>query len=616
MAAPTSSALRAPPASVARQLGRFELRSLLGKSAATMVWLAFDPRLDQELMLTLPRAQPATRVALERWMEEVRAAARLAHPNLAHVVDVGVQENWPYVAVDRALGVTLTEWLADHGHAAPSEIAGWMCQALQGLAFAHEAGVAHGDLQLHQFVVAENGQARLMGLAAATASTAQGEDPTRANDRSMALDPNRLRAQRHAAERDVLAAGLLLHHLLAGQPALDEPDPALAMSRIPPAGRELIRLPWTTPHPVPEALRAIANRTTAALERQRYLSARTLLQALEGWRAAQAQDTGGPLALLLDRMRTIGHLPATPDVGGRVARLTGMEGQRTDEMAGQILQDVALSFELMRQVNSAQVQGTQISGSGPVLTIRRAVALVGLNGIRQAAAALRVWPGPLAPAGAEAMQRTLGRARLAGHTAQVLCPTGYDPEVVFLVTLLQNLGRLLVQYHFADEAEQIWQLMRPVPPPADAEPGTADSPGMSEAAAAYAVLGVDIESLGAAVARHWGLGEEVQHMMRRLPRDRAVRTADGDSDVLRMAASAANEAVDAVTLLPPPRVAQGLSQVAQRYARVLDTGVRELQEALQAARTALRTGQRVASVQEREATSSGDAASPEPASRD
>lgn len=105
-------------------------------------------------------------------------------------------------------------------------------------------------------------------------------------------------------------------------------------------------------------------------------------------------------------------------------------------------------------------------------------------------------------------------------------------------------------------------------------------------------------------------------MMRRLPRDRAVRTADGDSDVLRMAASAANEAVDAVTLLPPPRVAQGLSQVAQRYARVLDTGVRELQEALQAARTALRTGQRVASVQEREATSSGDAASPEPASRD
>jgi non-specific serine/threonine protein kinase len=615
MAVPASSPLRTSPASVARQLGRFELRSLLGKSAATMVWLAFDARLDQELMLTLPRVQPATRAALERWLEDVRAAARLAHPNLAHVVDVGVQEHWPYVAVDRALGLTLPEWLREHGHPASPETVGWMCQALQGLAFAHEAGIAHGDLQLHHLVVGENGHVRLMGLEAARAGASVAEDPARANDRSMAMDPNRLRAQRHAAERDVLAAGVLLHHLLAGQPALDEPDPALVLTRIPPAGRELIRLPWTTPHPIPEALRAIANRATAAQERQRYLSARTLLQALDGWRAAQAQETGGPLALLLDRMRTIGHLPAMPDVGGRVARLTGMEGQRTDEMAGQILQDVALSFELLRQLNSAQVQGTQVSGSGPVLTIRRAVALVGLDGIRHAAAGLRVWPGPLPPAGAEAMQRTLGRTRLAAYTAQVLCPTGYDPEVVFLVTLLQNLGRLLVQYHFFDEAEQIWQLMRPLPPPADAERGTPDLPGMSEAAASYAVLGVDIESLGAAVARHWGLGEEVQHMMRRLPLDRAVRTADGDADVLRTAASAANEAVDAVTLQPPARIAHALSQVSQRYARVLNIGVRELQEALQAARTALSTGQRVAAVQVQEANSSGDAASLASASR-
>ncbi len=615
MAAPASSPLRTVPAGVARQLGRFELRSLLGKSAATMVWLAFDARLDQELMLTLPRVQPATRVALERWLEEVQAAARLAHPNLAHVVDIGVQEHWPYVAVDRALGMTLPEWLADRGHPASPETIGWMCQALQGLAFAHEAGVAHGDLQLHHLLLGENGHVRLMGLEAARAEAPPGEDSSRANDRSMAMDAHRLRAQRHAAERDVLAAGLLLHRLLAGQPALDEPDPALVMTRMPPVGRELIRLPWTTPHPVPEALRAIANRATAAQERQRYLSARTLLQALDGWRAAQAQETGGPLALLLDRMRTIGHLPAMPDVGGRVTRLTAMEGQRTDEMAGQILQDVALSFELLRQVNSAQVQGAQMSGSGPVLTIRRAVALVGLNGIRHAAAALRVWPGPLAPTGAQAMQRTLGRARLAGYTAQVLCPAGYDPEVVFLVTLLQNLGRLLVQYHFCDEAEQIWQLMRPVPPPADAEAGTPDSPGMSEAAASYAVLGVDIESLGAAVARHWGLGEEVQHMMRRMPRDHAVRTPDGDADMLRTAASAANDAVDAVTLQPPARTAQALSQVAHRYARVLDVGVRDLQEALQAARTALRTGQRVAVVAAQEGASSGDAASIESASR-
>jgi non-specific serine/threonine protein kinase len=293
-------------------------------------------------------------------------------------------------------------------------------------------------------------------------------------------------------------------------------------------------------------------------------------------------------------MRTIGHLPAMPGVGGRVERLAATEGQRTGEMAGQIMQDMALSLELLRQVNSAQVQGTQIAGSGPVLTLRRAVALVGLDGIRHAAASLRVWPGPLGPAAAQAMQRTMTRAQLAGHTAQVVCPAGYDPEVVYLVAVLQNLGRLLVQYHFADEAEQIWQLMRPAPPPPGAEPGTPDQPGMTEAGASYAVLGVDIESLGAAVARHWGLGEEMQHMIRRLPRDRGVRTPDGDADVLRAAASAANEAVDTVSMLPAARMTHALGQVAQRYARVLEIGTRDLDEALQAARAAMRTGERVA----------------------
>ena len=77
-----------------------------------------------------------------------------------------------------------------------------------------------------------------------------------------------------------------------------------------------------------------------------------------------------------------------------------------------------------------------------------------------------------------------------------------------------------MQYHFPDEAEQIRQLMQPLPPKRARAP---PQPGLSEESAAYAVLGVDIESLGAAVARHSGLGDEVQHMIRRLPAGKPVR---------------------------------------------------------------------------------------------
>jgi non-specific serine/threonine protein kinase len=104
--------------------------------------------------------------------------------------------------------------------------------------------------------------------------------------------------------------------------------------------------------------------------RLRYRNARTFLGALTGWLEASADDEGGPLALLLDRLRTVGHLPALPGLATRVQRITSIESKRTDEIARHLLPDMALSFELLRTYSSARVQGTQIAGNGPVLTLR------------------------------------------------------------------------------------------------------------------------------------------------------------------------------------------------------------------------------------------------------
>ena len=572
---------------VGKRFGRFELRKLLGKSDRAMVWLVFDPRAQQELMLTLPRSAPADDAALQRWLRGVELALRLDHPRLAGGVEVGAHECWPFLAVDRRRGITATEWLVQNPPPAPLDAAGWVSQALEGLAFAHDAGASHGDLQLHSLLVDEQGQVSLMALATAGEPRADAAPAAAAHHDS-------LRSHRANAERDVLAAGLLLHHLLAGQPALDEADTARVTERMTPLGRDTVRLPWVTPVPVPEALRVIANRATASQERQRYLNARTLLRALQGWVETEGKDRGGPLALLIDRLRSVGHLPAMPGVTARVERLAAREGQHTDEIAEEIMQDMALSFELLRLVNAAQVQNAQLGGAAPVLTIRRCVAMLGLNGVKQAASGLRRWPGPLSEAGALAMDKAVQLARLAALTAQRLRPPGYDAEVVYLVTLLQNLGRLLVQYHFADEAEQIRQLMLPAPAASSATVGAAGrgaQPGMSESMASLAVLGVDIGALGSAVTRHWALGDEVQHMGSRLALDRPVLTPDSDADMLRITASAANEAVDAMALPgTPQRKVLAMSQLAQRYARVLDLTPKDVQDALQDARAALQRG--------------------------
>ena len=593
----------------ARSFGRFELRRLLGKSEATMTWLARDTRAGADVMLTLPRVAPAGAAAIAEWLVTVRRAARLDHPGLAGVLECGAHEQWPYVAVDRRLGVTLDEWLAEHPRAPIDDVAIWMESVLRGLAFAHDAGVAHLDPQFHAILVNERGQALAMALGAAYEPAPQAAPgKPRDNDRAMPLDPSALRAQRVAAERDVLACGVILHRLIAGEPALGVADTGRVIDRMAPRGREFVRLPWTTPHPVPEALRAIVNRSTAGQERLRYRNARTFLGALNGWREAVSEDDGGPVALLLDRLRAVGHLPALPGLTGRVQRVTGIESQRTDEIARHLLPDLALSLELLRTLNTAQVQGTQVAGNGPVLTLRRVVALIGVNGVRQAANSLRAWPGPLEEVGAKALLAAIERVRLAGHTAQALRPAGYDGEVVYLIAAMQNLGRLMLRYHFAEEAEQIQQLMQTAPSRAgDAH----EQPGLDEAAAAFAVLGVDVESFGSAVARQWGLGDEILHMIRRLPVDAAVRKPDGDADMLRLVASAANEAVDIVSHLPAQKVSAALGNVAQRYARVLRITTRTLAEALQEARDVLRKGSADPSGQraekEEEASASGTA---------
>ena len=564
-----------PAAAAVRWFGRFQLLRLLGKSDRTSTWRVEDPRTKQELLLVLPRVQPASPKSRDYWTEIIQQASRLRHPRLAAAVESGVQDGWPFVIYDPREDVTLAERLPQKGMPG-SEAAALLIQLLEGLAFAHDAGVAHHDLQPYQLLLGEGGQLRLVGLSVAGELAMRGQD----SSQSTGLEAGGLRSHRDAAERDVLAAGVLLHQMLTGQRALEEADIGRAIARLPPAGRDMMRLPFATSHPIAEPMRAIANRATDRQPRQRYRSARTLMLALEGWLASESGSGGGTMAELADRVRNGGAVPSSPGTAGRAARLASMANQHTSELAEVVLEDPALSFELLRVVNSARATGGRLSGGEPVLSVRRALAMVGLDGVRRVAQAMRSWPGTLgsanSPQAAELLQM-VERCKRAGRVAQALRPPGYDAEVVYLVTLLQNLGRLVVQYHFADESQQIRRLMQPAPSP---QPGGPEEPGMSEEGAAFAVLGADIEAIGSTVARQWGFDESVLSMIRRMPLNAAVHGAASDYEQLRTVAACANESVDAMSL-PAPRVAAALHKVLQRYGRLLNITAKDLQTALQ-----------------------------------
>lgn len=539
----------AAPGNAVRRLGRFQLLRLLVKSRLTMVWLVADPRSGQELMLVIPRQKPEPESALPRWLESARRAARLSHPGLAPVEAIDVEEDWPYIAHARGTAVLLSERIGRQGVPAGDLVQG-IGPALEALAAAHEAGTTHGDLHAGMVLVPESGAFRLIGLGAAPLAPDAGTGTM---------------AQRQRAERDVLAMGLVLHHALAGQPPLGDADLMSVALRLPPAGHEVVRLPRTDTQPIAEPLRAIVNRATDRQERQRYRSARTLARALAGWLKASSDADAGPLALLLDRLRIVGLLPAMAGGVQRARRLQLMTRERVDALAETVLEDIGLSVELLRATNLATRRVGARASNGTILTVRRAITMLGLDGVQRAAQALKPWPGPLGDAQAAELAHQMDLARRAGQVARWVRLPGYDGELVYLLALLQRLGRLVVQYHFPEEAAQIRRLMQPAPPAGRGQP---DEPGMGEQAAGYAVLGIDIEALGQAVARFWGFDEQALQMMRRLAPDAPVHLPDTDAERLRQMASCANEVIDAQAG-PAEGRAAAFVQIAGRYGRLL-----------------------------------------------
>lgn len=548
-----------------RSLGAFDLIELVGRSARTMAWRAVRRDDGRPALVVAPCVPPADTAALATWAEAVKRAARLDHPQLPRPISMGAQAGWPFVAYADSPAPTLADRMGPS--MTPREAAYIVGQVAVGMAFAHDAGVAHGDVQPYLVRISDAGQVELLGLEVSSEPGPIPQSPTVAQG---AQDPAQTR--RLLMRRDVTTLGLILHQALVDRPALDEPDATQAAVRLPPTGRETVRLPWVPGRVVPQALRVVADRATERQESARYLSARTLVRALEDWLQAESLFGADLLAVLADRIRSSGLLPATPGTGERAARMALMESERTQDLAEVILEDPALAFELLRQVNTAQERNTSGMGSGPVLTVTRAIAMLGLQGVRRAALSIRPWPGTLDATAATRLRRHLERSRFAARVAQAVRPKGFEGEVVYLVTLLQSLGGLAVRYHFQSEAVQIEAIA--------SQKVSEESPELvGDESAAMAVLGVDFETVASSVVKSWGLGATTARVMRRMPLGTPVHTGGEDDEILRATASCALEAVEALDR-EPARRDSAIARVAHRYATALSLSERDLRWAL------------------------------------
>jgi tetratricopeptide (TPR) repeat protein len=152
-------------ASRADAIGRFLVIDKIGEGAMGEVYSAYDPELDRRVALKLLHAEPGPEKARARLMREAQAMARLSHPHVVTVFDVGVRGDDVYVAMELVDGRSLREWLADER--GTQEILSVFTQAAEGLAAAHDAGLVHRDFKPENVLVDRAGRAKVgdFGLA-------------------------------------------------------------------------------------------------------------------------------------------------------------------------------------------------------------------------------------------------------------------------------------------------------------------------------------------------------------------------------------------------------------------------------------------------------------------
>ncbi|WP_374277900.1 HDOD domain-containing protein [Azonexus sp.] len=543
------------------KIGRYEIRGELGRGAQSTVYLAFDPQLQRQVAIKTLHFGGADPARNRRLLEEARSSAQLRHPQIVPIFDVGEAGGDPYLVFDYVPGKNLADFLRQSGALSAVKAVSLLRPVLDAIGHAHAQGLIHRDLKPSNVLLDEDGMPRVMDFGIAARVDAADPAGRGYTGTPAYMAPEYVLRREYGEASDVFSAGLLLYEMLAGRPAVGERDPAACMRRL--AGEDL-RLPGDAA--VDDALAAILYKALARDPALRYRSAAQFAEALDHYLDPEDEVAGGgqpaTLDFLMRRMRHKSDFPALSESVGAINKIANSETESIDKLSNTILKDFALTNKLLRLVNSAYYRP---AGGGTISTVSRAVVVLGFEAVRNIAITVLLFEHLQNKNNARLLKEEFLRASLAGVLARDLGAAAKlrDLEHSFICALFHNLGRLLAQYYFPEEFDEVRRLM--------------DQKSLGEEQASLQVLGLSFEDMGIAIARQWGLPPLIVGSMRHLPAG-PVRVPGGPEERLRMLSAYANEVCDLIARASPENRERELRKAMARFADALPVDERTMRQ--------------------------------------
>ena len=261
------------------KIGRYEIKSELGRGGMATVYRAYDPSFAREVAIkVLPREMmhdPQFRARFER---EIKMVAALEHPSIVPVYDVGEEDGQPYFVMRFMTGGSLSSRIAQ-GKLPLEETARIIEKIAQGLTYAHKKGIIHRDLKPDNILFDDNDNPFItdFGIAKLTESTGGNLTGSGVIGTPAYMSPEQAQGNPIDSRSDIYGLGVIVYQMLSGQQPYNADTPmGVVVKHITEPVPEILQVTPSLPYDVDQIIRS----SMAKDKNKRYDTAVDLSKAL------------------------------------------------------------------------------------------------------------------------------------------------------------------------------------------------------------------------------------------------------------------------------------------------------------------------------------------------